>query len=277
MKGVATFYDHILEISKQENMSVPEAMQEAKALGIELLEVAQGNLLGRVDQVAHELGTAGLGISTVPAFFNFGQDQDVEKQSGETLEAARALGAGKMLVIPGFFRPEDDEAERQRQMEKIAGCINRLADKAAGFGVTLTMEEFDNPMSPISTAQGVRYFLDRCPGLSATFDTGNFRFAAQDEHDAYGLLRDRIDHVHLKDRAYTPAYGQWALEAADGQKLYPCPTGSGDLDLAGIVERLRADGYSGLYTIEHYGAPAMLDFLKQSARWCAEVLPGSEE
>ena len=37
---IATFYDHILDISKQEGCSVGEALQEAKKLGVAALEVS---------------------------------------------------------------------------------------------------------------------------------------------------------------------------------------------------------------------------------------------
>lgn len=272
MAKLATFYDHIKDIARQESMSLTEAMGEVKACGIESLEISQNNLLGREDEVGHELAYAGLGISSIPAYFNFGRDGDVDKQSEPTLEAARFLGAGKMLVIPGFFAPEDDETERARQMEQIAQCINRLADKAAGYGVSLIMEDFDNALSPCATVEQLRFFADRCPGLSVCFDTGNFRFSAQNELEAYEALKDRVGHVHLKDRAFSSLNGEPPLKAVDGKEIFPCPVGSGGLDIAGVISRLKRDGYDGVYTIEHYGAAKALEYVKQSAQWVKEQL-----
>ena len=37
---IATFYDHILDIAKQEGCSVQEALSEAKQLGVTALEVS---------------------------------------------------------------------------------------------------------------------------------------------------------------------------------------------------------------------------------------------
>lgn len=272
MAKIATFYDHIKDISRQEGMSLTEAMQQAKALGVERLEISQNNLLGREDEVGRELSYTGLGISSIPSYFDFGRDPDVDRQSEPTLEAARFLGADKLLVIPGFFSPQDSPEERDRQREAMAECINRLAEKAAGYGVSLVMEDYDNALAPFSTVEGVRYFLDRCPGLSCCFDTGNFRYSAQGELSAYQALRDRIGHVHLKDRSYTQRNGEGALKALDGQELYPAPVGSGDLDLAGIVGLLRRDGYDGAYTVEHYGASQTLEYLKRSVQWVKERL-----
>ncbi len=271
MSQIATFYDHMTEIAKQEKIPVFEAMQEAKKLGIELLEISQNNVVGREDEIARELAYAGLGISAIPAYFDFGRDRDVDRQSEPVLEAAQFLGAKKLLVIPGFFQEGDSEESRAAQVESIIDCVNRLAEKAAGYGVSLTMEDFDNALSPISTVEGLRRVLDGCPALSCCFDTGNFRFAGQELSYAYDALRDRIGHVHLKDRSYTGGEGLWSLTAADGQTLYPAPVGGGDLDLKGIVEKLRAGGYDGIYTVEHYGAPHMLEFLKSSVQWLSEL------
>ncbi len=267
MPKLATFYDHIKDISAQEGLSLADAMTKARALGIEQLEISQNNLIGREDEVGRELAYAGLGISSIPAYFDFGRDIDVDKQSEPILEAARYLGADKLLVIPGFFAPEDSPEARECQTEQMISCINRLADKAAGYGVSLVMEDYDNALAPFSTAAGVRRFLDGCPGLSCCFDTGNFRFAGEDELAAYEILRDRIGHVHLKDRAYAGAPETAVLTAADGQSLYPAPVGGGNLRINEILSRLARDNYSGAYTIEHYGAPSMLDYLQQSAAW----------
>lgn len=269
MNRIATFYDHVREISRQEKISMTEALLEVKSLGIELLEVAQNSVIGREDELGRELSYAGLGISSIPSYFDFGRDGDVDRQSEPTLEAAQFLGADRLLVIPGFFAPEDGPGERERQTKNMIDCINRLADKAAGYGVSLVMEDFDSDRVPYCSAPQVRRFLDNCPGLSCCFDTGNFRYAAGDELEAYELLKDRITHVHLKDRAYVQSNGEFGVTASDGQKLYPAPVGSGALKLEEILSRLKRDGYEGVYSIEHYGAGAMLDCLKRSAAWVA--------
>ena len=96
---------------------------------------------------------------------------------------------------------------------------------------------------------------------------GNFRFANQAVGDAYQLLRDRIGHVHLKDRSYTQRNGEGAKTALDGVNLYPAPVGGGDLPLEDILAQLKRDGYDGIYTIEHYGANHALEYLKDSVAW----------
>ena len=270
---LATFYDHMKDMAREEKIGLTEALQYIKSLGITHMEVSQNNLLGREDEVGRELSFVGLEISSIPAYFDFGRDDNVDRQSQPVLEAARYLGAGKILVIPGFFQEGDSPEEKSRQMESMARCLNRLGEKAAGYGVSLVMEDYDSLLAPFSTAEGLEHFLSRCPGLSCCFDTGNFRFAGEDELAAYEKLKSRISHVHLKDRAYSPQWGEHAAAAADGQLLYPAPVGKGEIPIAGLLSRLAADGYEGVCTIEHYGAKSMRAALQESAAWLRENFP----
>ena len=272
MARIATFYDHMLDIARQEGMFPVDAMKLARELGVEALEASANNVLGREDEVGQELAMADLEIATIPAYFDFGRDGDVEKQATPVLEAAQYLGAPKLLVIPGFFGEGDSPEEREAQTVRMEEGINRLADLALNYGVSLVMEDFDNRLAPFSTAAGVQRFLDRCPGLSCAFDTGNFRYAGEDVREAYRLLRERIGHVHLKDRAYAQSNGEGATVAVDGVALYPAPVGGGDLPLEEVVALLKRDGYDGTYTIEHYGSHKALEYLKRSVEWVKRQL-----
>ena len=118
-------------------------MKEAKALGIEKLEISGNNILGREDELGQELAYTELGISGIPAYFDFGRDLDVKKQSEPILEAARYLGADKLLVIPGFLQEQDSREVQEKQIQNMVDSVNALAELAAGYGVALVMEEYD--------------------------------------------------------------------------------------------------------------------------------------
>ena len=248
MAKIATFYDHIVDISRQENMFVVDALKLARELGVEAVEASANNILGREDEFGQEIAMADMEISAIPAYFHFERDTDVKRQAAPILEAAQFLGAPRLLVIPGFWEEGASPQEREAQTAQMVGCVDELAGLALDYGVSLVMEEYDNELSPIATMEGVRRFLDGCPALSCAFDTGNFRFANQAVGDAYQLLRDRIGHVH-------------------GVNLYPAPVGGGDLPLEDILAQLKRDGYDGIYTIEHYGANHALEYLKDSVAW----------
>lgn len=270
MSRIATFYDHIKEIAREEQIPFTEAMQAAKELGVCALEISQNNLVGREDEVGRELAHAGLGVSSIPAYFDFGRNQDVPAQSLEVLEAASCIGADKILVIPGFLDEHASDEEREQFTVEMIRCIDRLAELAAKYGITLVMEDFDSDCAVFAKIAQVKRFIESCKGLSCCFDTGNFRYSAEDELLAYEAFKHKIGHVHLKDRAYTPAYGAGGPVAADGKTLYPCPVGSGEIQIETLLSKLEQDGYTGLYTVEHYGASPMLSCLRQSVAWVAE-------
>lgn len=267
MNRIATFYDHIKDMAKEENLSMLEAMHLAKELGIGALEISQSNILGREHEVAAELKETGLGITTVPSYFNFGEDDDVTAQALPTLEAAQLLGAKKMLVIPGFVADDADAATRERATVRMIENINRLGELAERYGVTLVIESYDNPGAVFTRSSEIQRFVTECPKLFTCFDTGNFRMHNEDELQAYETLRDTIEHVHLKDREFAPIFGQSGPIADDGQQLFPAPVGAGKLKIAEIVDRLEQSGYTGFYVLEHYGVSSMLAGLKQSVQW----------
>lgn len=267
--AIATFYDHILDISRQEGCSVPEALQEARKLGITAVEVSCGNVEGHAGKTAAQLAAAGMGVTTMPAYFHFDSDTDVQSQAAGIFADAETVGAKTLLVIPGFIPQGADREECTRQIIECTKRLGELADKA---GLSLTMEDFDNAAAPFSTSTEMLRFMDAVPGLTACFDTGNFHFAGEDALEAYGRLRGRIGHVHCKDRAGTTEFGRDPRMTVDGRPMNPSPVGAGLIPMEELLDRLRADGYSGAYTVEHYGAEPMLECLKRSVEWLAPRL-----
>lgn len=271
MRAVSTFYDHIRAVAEQEGVTVAEAMQRARELGITALEVSSFNLKDRVGEVKEELAAGGLAVASVPIFMDLGRNDDVRSQCEPYLETTRELGADRVLVIPGFFAPEDGEAERASAVERMKDGVNRVAEIAKGYGISLIMEDFDNILSPINSAEGLRSFLDACPPLGCCFDTGNFRITGGDELAAYDLLRDRVCYVHLKDRKYAHGVeGKFIPTCTDGTQLLPCAVGSGDIKMSELASRLKADGYDGGVAVEFYGASPMLDTIAKSVEWVRE-------
>ena len=205
MAKIATFYDHIVDISRQENMFVVDALKLARELGVEAVEASANNILGREDEFGQEIAMADMEISAIPAYFHFERDTDVKRQAAPILEAAQFLGAPRLLVIPGFWEEGASPQEREAQTAQMVGCVEELAGLALDYGVSLVMEEYDNELSPIATMEGVRRFLDGCPALSCAFDTGNFRFAAEDVLEAYERLI--LDAMHGDRTLFNTAEG----------------------------------------------------------------------
>ena len=271
MAKIAVFYDHLLEIARQESISPAEALQEARRLGIACAEVSYENARESPARLAKLLASAGLRVSCMPCFFDFGRDPNPLASILPVLEAAKELGADKLLAVPGFWAQNEDSETREQQTQNMIRALCSMAGLAERQGITLTIEDYDSRLAPYSTVNGLNRFLAGCPGLALTFDTGNFRYSGEDALEAWDALGNRAAHVHLKDRALTPIYGEEGLPAA-GETLYPCPVGKGVIPIEQLVERMKDGNYGGIYTIEHYGAKDMLGCLRQSAGWLRGVL-----
>lgn len=116
------------------------------------------------------------------------------------------------------------------------------------------------------------WFAERIPQLMITFDTGNFMYSGQSELDAFGLLKDRIVHVHCKDRSLIEKPHCEMKMTVDGKAMYPAPVGSGCIKMKEIIASLEARGYDGIYTIEHFGAEDQLMYIKRSAEFLDGVI-----
>ncbi|MDE7233656.1 MAG: sugar phosphate isomerase/epimerase, partial [Ruminiclostridium sp.] len=179
------------------------------------------------------------------------------------LKTLESCGAKLLMAIPGFFSPEDDRATALERM--IAGMENLIeAAKAVEIGVCL--EDFDDCTAPFSTIGGLNGFLERLPALGWAFDTGNFRYSEESETEAFQLLRNRIVHLHCKDRRFSPNRpNEEEKRTVGGKKMYPAAVGTGELPIETIVKELLRAGYQGWFAVEHFGSADQLSDIKKSA------------
>ncbi len=265
---LSVFYHHVMEAAVQRQCAVEDILQKLKEYGITAVEVDLADILaaegdGRAFGV--DLQKAGLGISSIYGFYDFGRQTD-EAAWKHHVDVAKSLGCERVMIIPGFYSSEE-EAVRVRERERMLAAMQPLCRYAVRQGITPTIEDFDDCTSPIATAEQMRWFAERIPELKVTFDTGNFMYSEQDELAAFELLRDKIVHVHCKDRAltYRPACEEKRTIA--GRAMYPAATGSGAIRMKELVQQLIAGGYDGYYAIEHFGAEDQLEFMRRSAEW----------
>jgi sugar phosphate isomerase/epimerase len=147
----------------------------------------------------------------------------------------------QLLLVPGLM-PEGSSAE---DMDAVRARIAAFVLKAREEGLTVMVEDYDNPHSPCYNTELLDSLFALSPKLGLVFDTGNFLFAGEDALESLAHLREHIDHVHLKDR----------VSPAD---MHCVPAGTGCVPIAQIVRTLVSEGYNGWLTIEQYGSRQML-------------------
>ncbi|MHA7964124.1 sugar phosphate isomerase/epimerase family protein [Paenibacillus sp. CAU 1782] len=268
---LSVFFHHIEVAAKQRELSLPEMLKEVRSYGIEAVELDYATASQDIAGLKRLLDEAGIGVACVYGFFRFGEERD-SAPGLAFLDTAAALGAGKVLVIPGFIESDVKPEERKASLKGMADALNDMCLHGAKLGVSVTMEDFDDVRAPFSNSDELLWILDAVPGLRLTFDTGNFIYRGEDALEAYGKLRNHVVHVHCKDRSLDEGNGGTPKLCVDGTKLYPSPVGEGCLPLADIVDRLNNSGYTGIYAIEHFDSVDQSRYMKQSADWLRQKL-----
>ncbi len=275
MNGLNIFLEHVYEACSQRGLSPEEMLTQVRNMGYSGLEC---DLWRLDDRSLHGLfDSCGVKAASVYGHYDFAHDNadiSLEKMKRH-LEAASYFGADKVLAIPGFFRPEDD---REDFFGRTCEQLSVMCGLAERYGITVTVEDFDDINSPCCDINGLERLLSGSEGLRWTFDTGNFAYVSQDAAQAYSRLGKYVSHVHVKDRSRDVARGVPGNEKADisGRLMYPCECGGGYVGAEALVKRLLSDGYSGDFSAEHFGAADQYEYMRRSAenitRWIKESL-----
>ena len=239
---ISIFYDHVAEIARQEGISNTEAARRVKELGVEGIDV---RVTMRETQL-NMLDSLGFQHASAIADINFIQDEQPEAVR-QAIDFMHRYHYSRLLIVPGLL-PENAS---QELIAEVCSRINAFVKKARKEGVDVMVEDFDNPRSPCYNTPALDRLFAASPQLNHVFDTGNYLFCGEDVMKALRHFRKRIQHVHLKDRK----------AQHDRASL---PIGAGIVPLKEVVSELLRSGYKGWFTIEHFGAPSMLEYATQS-------------
>jgi protein FrlC len=150
------------------------------------------------------------------------------------LELAHELEIPYMAVNSGWgFWNED----REEAFKRSAEMLWQVAEKAAGYGVTLTMESLRRAESQlVYRLTDARRMMDEVnhPALQVMIDTTAMAVAGEQMEDWFLTFGDEIKNMHFVDG--TP-YGHLAW-------------GDGNRDLAGYMDCMRRHHYRGQLGLE---------------------------
>ena len=241
-RRISIFFDHVAEIAKQENISIKEAAQRVRALGYEGIDVRVTNTeseLNMLDELGFQHACAIADINLID-----GEQPVVIRQ---VLDFMHHRQYDRLLLLPGMLPKDADSQFIDAACTRIAAFV-KAAQKE---GVDVMVEDFDNPRAICYNTPILDHLFAASPQLNHVFDTGNYLFAGEEVMVALNHFRERIHHVHLKDRKAMRNNGSLVI-------------GTGIMPLKEVVSQLLATGYDGWFTIEHFGAPNMLQYATQS-------------
>lgn len=280
---IGTFFHHIRMASAERGESLDKTLGLIRDLGYVAAELDADDLDGAELLKDHDIA-----VSSIYRQYSWRDGID-EARMMEHIELAKKLGTDMIMAIPGLFSEEawkcldgkilgakgaiGDMAQLMCrddilsvELSRMIQGMKKLSELAKENGLTLTIEDYDDAMSPIATIGGMKIFLDTIPDLKVAFDTGNFAFSGDDVLDAKREFIGRTRHVHLKDRLWTRTGTGDPKECPDGTLLWPCAVGDGDLPIKEILQELNTIGYDGYAMAEFFGAASYAELIEKSIR-----------
>lgn len=282
---LSTFFDHILQAEEQTGKHIPELLAEVKKAGISAVEINRTYLLEH-PATLEMLETAGLQVSCIYEFYALERGRETEK-ARRHIEIARKTKAGKILIVPGFFSVETEEfvncvPDREKvwdylshseKAQRMADGLREIVEMAgsrniADTPITVVIEDFDDRNSPIACVSGMQWFAEQVPGLCFTFDTGNFIIHGENIFAAWEELKDKVVHVHCKDRKISsdkPLQTQKNATPDIKECYLPAAVGEGCIPIKELVYKMKEYGYRGYLAIEHFDAADQEAYMQKSA------------
>lgn len=265
---ITVFYDHVREACRQTGKSLDEIATVLVQHGISGVEMDYQDIRENGMKLAKKLRMVGLPIHCVYCFFDWG-NQTQDKSYRKILRQISRYGVEHFMAIPGFVSEDQD---RLVYRERMAVVLQELCQYAKKKHMSVHMEDFDDKTAVFATGAEVKWFMDRIPELTCTFDTGNFLYSDEEAEKILPILLDRIAYVHCKDRSFDVKAGEEPKLTVSGKAMYSASVGSGVIPMAELVDRIKASGYDGAYAIEHFGSQNQLADMIASADWLMKRL-----
>jgi len=165
------------------------------------------------------------------------------------LETAALLGADKVM-LPVSGKKERTREESFRNVTNGIREVIGLADKA---GVTVTIENFPNYLSPFISSADVNRAVAELPQLRITFDNGNVATAGEGAYDGFRNSAKWVVHAHSKDFKVCGETEQGAMRCFDGKFRSAALVGDEDVDQLGGLRAMKEAGYKGCINFEYEG------------------------
>ena len=205
---------------------------------------------GEADNIRRVTESKGLAISEL-FIVDFGtainHPGDSERERSRDLFGKFAAIAGKagfesVMMIPGNVHEEMGQSYEQA-FDLSVGELTWMVGKAQEHGVQLNIEPciFSIALEP----QQARNLIDAVPGLACTVD-----YAHQVQ---IGLTNEGIEPLHDLARHFH------VKQSAEGEFEVKIDADNGAIDFQRMMNKLKADGYDGVVTVEYVAAPDVIE------------------
>ena len=265
---ISTYLSQLKAIHNIEGLSFEEIAKICLENGIEYIDVEYQELSEKGKPVVDIFIKNGLKISSMVYRADFLHNNDIS-DCLNALKTAKEFDITNILLVPGFWNEEDNMEEF---LENSLKPMKQVIESAKELGINIGFEDYDAE-TPVSTSEGILYYLENLKGTHCIFDTANFLYMGEDVLSAFNKLKPHIKYqLHCKDKSLTPKGEQSPSVSKLGEKSYATAVGKGILPLEHILNELKSGGFDGILTIELFGSKQYLSDLKASAEYLKKFL-----
>ncbi|PQZ98424.1 MULTISPECIES: sugar phosphate isomerase/epimerase [unclassified Paenibacillus] len=263
--GLSTY--SLQQALDRKELTVPDAIRWIADQGGEHVEIVpmgfslidNPKLIDEIKAVAKEVG---IDISNYAIGANFAVQEDAEALEQEIqnvmrhVDVAAALGV-KLMRHDVAFRPapEGTVAQFEIDLPVLVKACQRIADYAAGFGITTSVENHGYYVQSSERIQRLLHETAR-NNFKTTLDVGNFLCV---DEDPVSAVKNNIPYasiVHAKDFYWRPSYrnpGEGWFQTSHGNYLRGAIVGHGDINMPEVIRVLKQSGYDGYISVEFEG------------------------
>lgn len=263
--GLSTY--SLQQALDRKELTVPDAIRWIADQGGEHVEIVpmgfslidNPELIDEIKAVAKEVG---IDISNYAIGANFAVQEDAEALEQEIqnvmrhVDVAAALGV-KLMRHDVAFRPapEGTVAQFEIDLTVLVKACQRIADYAADFGITTSVENHGYYVQSSERIQRLLHETARS-NFKTTLDVGNFLCV---DEDPVSAVKNNIPYasiVHAKDFYWRPSYrnpGEGWFQTSHGNYLRGAIVGHGDIDMPEVFRVLKQSGYDGYISVEFEG------------------------
>ncbi|MEK4371300.1 sugar phosphate isomerase/epimerase family protein [Paenibacillus sp. FSL R5-0473] len=263
--GLSTY--SLQQALDRKELNVPDAIRWIADQGGEHVEIVpmgfslidNPELIDEIKAVAKEVG---IDISNYAIGANFAVQEDAEALEQEIqnvmrhVDVAAALGV-KLMRHDVAFRPASEGTVTQFEIDLpvLVKACQRIADYAAGFGITTSVENHGYYVQSSERIQRLLHETARS-NFKTTLDVGNFLCV---DEDPVSAVKNNIPYasiVHAKDFYWRPSYrnpGEGWFQTSHGNYLRGAIMGHGDIDMPEVFRVLKKSGYDGYISVEFEG------------------------
>ncbi|GIO41232.1 sugar phosphate isomerase/epimerase family protein [Paenibacillus apis] len=261
--GISSY--SLYQAMHQGRMNIEDVLAWAAEVGAQHVEIVPG--LGfsfeetpeLVEKLVQKAASLSIDISNYAIGANFITDSDeaYEAEIQRVIsEVDRAARLGVKLMRHDVASREDTSILRfNEDLERIASACRRIADHAAGYGITTSVENHGYYVQASDRVQALIHAVGR-PNFQTTLDVGNFVCVDENPVTAVKANLPLASMVHIKDFYIRPSRhnpGEGWFRSAGGNYLRGAIAGHGDLDLREILRLIKRSGYNGYLSIEYEG------------------------